>query len=106
MSKSLGNIVDPIDVANEYTVDSFRYFIKLRKYTEPPEPPSSGLFDMGILDDAMNLVDKAMNAIDALGSIPDFGDPTTPLRDALKGVEAATSDMDGIANDLKNLFGE
>jgi len=87
--------------------DTFRYMIKLRKYIEPPEPPATGLdLDAGILDDAMNLVDTAMNAIDALSSIPNFGDPTGPLRRSVNGVTAATTGIDGVVNDLNNLFGE
>lgn len=104
-------VVEDLQVAEVAgTTSSFRYYIKLRKYTEPPKPPSTGLPglglpDAGILGDAMNLVNDAMNAIDALGSIPNFGDPTPPLNDALKGVEAATSGMDEIVGDLNKLFG-
>ncbi|MCK4784314.1 MAG: hypothetical protein KAV87_11225 [Desulfobacteraceae bacterium] len=86
--------------------DTFRYMIKLRKYIKPPEPPATGLLDEGILSDAMNLVDTAMNAIDALGSIPNLGDPTPPLRQALEGVKVATTGLDTIVEDLENLFGE
>lgn len=85
--------------------DSFRYLIKLRKYVKPPEPPATNLLDTGILEDAMNLVDTAMNAIDALSSIPNFGDPTQPLRQALDGIKAATTGLDTVVTDLRNLFG-
>ncbi|HWP47396.1 MAG TPA: hypothetical protein VNM22_09570 [Candidatus Limnocylindrales bacterium] len=85
--------------------DSFRYLIKLRKYVKPPEPPATNLLDTGILEDAMNLVDTAMNAIDTLSSIPNFGDPTQPLRQALDGIKAATTGLDTVVTDLRNLFG-
>jgi len=84
--------------------NNFRYVIKLRKYIEPPEPPATGLLDDGILGDALNLAD-ALDAIDALGSIPDLGDPTQPLQQALDGVTTATTGLDTISNDLRNLFG-
>jgi hypothetical protein len=84
--------------------DSFRYMIKLRKYIEPPEPPQPGLLDDSILDAASSLTD-ALDLLDALGSIPNFGDPTPPLRQALEGVKAATTGLDSIVNDVSGLFG-
>jgi hypothetical protein len=100
-------VIEDLEVAEVAgSADTFRYFIKLRKYTEPPKPPATGPLDKGILGDAVNMVDKAMNAIDSLDSIPDFKDPTPPLRDALKGVQTATSGLDGIVGNLKSLFGE
>ena len=84
--------------------DQFRYEITLRKYIEPPEPPSTSLLDTGILDDAMSLAD-ALNALDALGSIPNLGDPTEPIQGVLDGVTAATEGLPGIVSDLQNLFG-
>lgn len=86
--------------------DSFRYMIKLRKYIKPPEPPATGFLDQGILGDAMNLVDTAMNAIDALSSIPNFGDPTGLLRQSLDGVKSTITGMDTVVGDLTSLFGE
>jgi hypothetical protein len=85
---------------------SFRYLLKLRKYIKPPEPPAAtGLLSSGILDDASNLIETGMNLIDSFGSIPDLGDPTPPLRKSLDGVKAATSGLDGIVNNVKNIFG-
>lgn len=82
----------------------FRYIVKLRKYIEPPEPPATGLLDDSILDDAQNLTD-ALDAIDALGSIPDLGNPTEPLSQAVDGVTTATTGLDSIVADIRNLFG-
>jgi hypothetical protein len=98
-------VIEDLDVVEVGgSPDTFRYMIKLRKYIKPPEPPATGLLDTGILDDAMNLVDTAMNAIDALSSIPDFGDPTPPLRQALEGVKVATTGIDTVVDELKNVF--
>jgi hypothetical protein len=44
---------------------AFRYALTLRRYVEPPEPPSTDLLDAGILDDALSVTDT----LDALGSI-------------------------------------
>lgn len=82
----------------------FRYAITIRKYVKPPEPPSDGLLDGGILDDAMALTD-VLDALDALASIPNLGDPTPPLRGALDGVKAATAGVGTVAGDLTKLFG-
>jgi hypothetical protein len=84
--------------------DTFRYMIRLRKYVEPPEPPPTGMLDGGILDDALNLTD-ALDVIDALSSVPDLGDPTPPLRQALDGVRTATTGLDAIGGELRDLFG-
>lgn len=83
---------------------AFRYAITIRKYVKPPEPPPTGLLDGGILDDAMGLA-GALDALDALASMPDLGDPTPPLRQALEGVKAMTSGVDSIVGDLDRLLG-
>lgn len=84
--------------------DSFRYAIKLRKYIEPPEPPQTGLLDTSILGDALNTLD-VMDVLDNLVSIPDIGDPTTPLNGAMDGVKQATAGLADAAAPLKNIFG-
>jgi hypothetical protein len=97
-------VIEDLQVAEiSGRADSFRYVIKLRKYIEPPEPPATDLLDIGILDDAMGLMD-ALNAIDALSSISNLGDPTPPVRQSLDSVKAATGGLDGVVSDLNNLF--
>ena len=97
-------VIEDLHVSEMGGNQSFRYRLRLRKYVKPPEPPATGGLDLGILDDALSLTD-VLDALDALGSIPDLGDPTPPLRQALDGVKAATNGLDGISADLKNLFG-
>jgi hypothetical protein len=87
------------------TTSGFRYMIRLRKYTKPPEPPATGLLDEGILGDAKSLVDSAMNAIDLLASVPNLGDPTPPLKGAVKDVHTSTTGLDDVVTDLKDMFG-
>ena len=99
-------IVEDLEVAEiGGRADSFRYLIKLRKYVEPPEPPATDLLDAGILGDALSLTD-ALNALDALGSIPDFSDPTAPLRGTLDEVKSVVEGLSGVSASLNELFGE
>ncbi|BBH71872.1 hypothetical protein ACTI_85570 [Actinoplanes sp. OR16] len=96
-------VIEDLQVA-ETGGHRFRYRIRLRKYIEPPEPPATGLLDGGLLGDALNVV-GALNTLDALGSIPDLGDPTPPLRAALTGVQTATGGLGDIVAELDSLFG-
>ncbi len=81
---------------------TFRYAVTLRRYVEPPEPPATDLLDAGILDDALSVTD-ALDALDALSSVPDFGDPTPPLRESLSGVEGATEELPAVVDDVNGL---
>ncbi|HEY64198.1 MAG TPA: hypothetical protein G4O02_06460 [Caldilineae bacterium] len=88
--------------------DSFRYTIVLRE--SPPPPPPGGLpdLDSDLLDQAQDLVGDIgdlTNLLDTL-SLPDFADPTPPLREALDEVETALGTLDGVASSLQELFGE
>jgi hypothetical protein len=89
--------------------DQLDFHVVLRESPPPPPPPSPlGGLDTGLLDQATGFVDSvsgALDVIDALGSIPDLGDPTPPLRGALDGVVAATSGLDAITGDLARLLG-
>jgi hypothetical protein len=103
-------IIDALAVEESGTrPDQLDFFLTLRESPPPPPPPNPlGGLDAGLLDDAggfMDSVTGALGAIEALGSIPDLGDPTPPLTGALDGVEAATAGLDGIANELSELIG-
>src|SRR3954447_10845687 len=82
--------------------DSFRYLMRLRKYVPPPEPPAAGLagIDSDLLDAAEGLA-GALDVLDTLGSVPNLGDPTPPLRGSLDGVKDATGDLPGAASDAQ-----
>jgi hypothetical protein len=90
--------------------DEVSYSIVLKESPPPPPPPDPfGGLDSGLLDAAAGLVDAvggALDAIDALASVPDFTDPTTPLSGTLSGVEAALSQLGDITGSLNDLFGE
>jgi len=90
--------------------DQMDYYFILKK--SPPPPPSTADLagiDAGLLDQAGGLLDSvtgALDVIDSLGSIPDIGDPTPPLRNALDGVSTAMADLGSITTSLNELFGE
>ena len=84
--------------------DSFRYLITLRKYTEPPEPPATGLLDTSILDDALGAL-GAMDILDSLVDIPSLSDPSAPLTTAMDGVKQATAGLSELAAPLDRIFG-
>ena len=77
----------------------------------PPPPPPGGLLDgidTGLLDQAGNLLDSvtgALDALDALGSIPDLGDPTAPLTGMLDEVEDTMSQLTNATSVITDLFG-
>jgi hypothetical protein len=89
--------------------DELEYRVVLRESPPPPPPPSLlGDLDSGLLDQAQGLMDSvtgALDAIEALGNIPDFGDPTPPLRSALDGVTSTVGELGSIVTDLQNLLG-
>ena len=99
-------IIEDLDVAEiGGSAHSFRYQLKLRKYTKPPEPPQTSLLDTGILGDALNVLD-ALNALDALSSIPNFGDPTGPIRGALDNLKGTTGGLDQAVGSVRNLLSQ
>lgn len=99
-------IIEDLDVAEiGGSAHSFRYQLKLRKYTKPPEPPQTSLLDAGILGDALNVLD-ALNALDALSSIPDFGDPTGPIRGALDDLKGTTGGLDQAVGSIRDLLSQ
>ncbi|HEX5833974.1 MAG TPA: hypothetical protein VFY34_08975, partial [Pyrinomonadaceae bacterium] len=99
-------IIEDLDVAEiGGSAHSFRYQLKLRKYTKPPEPPQTSLLDAGILGDALNVLD-ALNALDALSSISDFGDPTGPVRGALDNLKGTTSGLDQAVGSVRDLLAQ
>lgn len=99
-------IIEDLDVAEVGgSAHSFRYQLKLRKYTKPPEPPQTSLLDTGILGDALNVLD-ALNALDALSSIPNLGDPTGPIRGALDNLKSTTGGLDQAVGSIRNLLSQ
>jgi hypothetical protein len=89
--------------------NTFTYAIVLRESPPPPPPadPLAGL-NTDILSDAQSLFDQAtslVSVVDALGSIPSFGDPTEPLGTLLDNVGSVTSGLADSLTPLGELFG-
>lgn len=91
--------------------DQFNYRLTIAEYVEPPQPqaPTLGVpdVDTAILDEAQNFMDSvsgALAAIDLL-SVPDFADPTPPLRGALDQVKTSLDGLSSVATGLQDLFG-
>jgi hypothetical protein len=89
--------------------DEITYVISLRESPPPPPPPDPfGGLDTSLLDEAGGFLDTvtgALDAIDALGSIPDFGDPTKPLAGALGDVTKAVGGLGDVGGSLGSIFG-
>ncbi len=89
--------------------DQIDYRILIRESPPPPPPPDPlGGIDTSLLDQAGSFLDSvtgALDVLDGLGSIPDLGDPTPPLTDALSGVTTATEGLGGILSPLQDIFG-
>jgi hypothetical protein len=76
----------------------------------PPPPPSDllGGLDTSLLDQAGSFLDTvtgALDVIDALGNIPDFGDPTPQISGLIDGVQSAVGDPSALVSPLVELFG-
>ena len=82
---------------------TFRYAIDLLQYTEPPpdpEPEDMGL-DIGLEADFLSDLMDIPNLL----SLPDFGDPTPPLKSALDGFKGAMEGFSGLGDVAGGLFG-
>ncbi|WP_175574271.1 hypothetical protein [Teredinibacter haidensis] len=86
------------------TPNQFHYRIRLREYTEPPEPPGS---DLGLEAPDLGLdIDLGLDLLDLPGllvPLPDIGDLLQPiepaadsLRDALSGAADAFSGLESL----------
>lgn len=88
--------------------DSFRYRMVLTQYVEPP-PPASGFGDLSDVNAAVGAeAAKQFDAAqvpDLINSIPNFGDPTPPLKGAMDGVKNAVGSLASVQDALKGLFG-
>lgn len=96
---------------NAQNPDQLDYQILLKESPPPPPPASSGFLDdldTSLLDEAGALVDAAggaLDALEALGNIPDFGDPSGPLEATLNEVDEIMGDLGDIATSLGDIFG-
>ncbi|HZU25693.1 MAG TPA: hypothetical protein VFA04_09230 [Bryobacteraceae bacterium] len=88
------------------SADSFRYRVVLTQYVEPPPPPAGDLssVDGDVAGEAAQQFNAAQ-VPDLINSIPNFGDPTPPLKGAVDSVKSAVGKFSGVQGALKGLFG-
>jgi hypothetical protein len=77
----------------------FEYRIILREFIPPPPPAPT------VSPDALGPFGDLVDAIDAMGSIPDFRDPTSPLLRTLDSFQAATEGLTGVLGALSDKIG-
>ena len=89
--------------------DEISYLIAIRESPPPPPPPDPlGGLDTSLLDEAggfMDTVTGALDAIETLGNVPEFGDPTEALAGALGDVTNALDGLGDVGGGLSSLFG-
>lgn len=86
--------------------DEIEYLIAVRE-SPPPPPPAGPDLDAALDDQAAGFLDSvtgALGAIDAV-SVPNFGDPSPPLKGTLDGVHSALGGLSGVPDALHGLFG-
>jgi hypothetical protein len=88
--------------------DSFRYEMVLTQFVEPP-PEATGFGDLSDVNAAVaDEAGKQFGAAqvpDVINSIPNFGDPTPPLKGAIDGVKSAVNTLAPVQAALAGLFG-
>ncbi|CAD5366056.1 conserved hypothetical protein [Rubrivivax sp. A210] len=90
--------------------DEFRYRLLLREYTEPPEPPATGLADDFGLDVDADLgldVDLGLDLLDIaglLGDVPEIGDLLAPIQPAAQGLKDALAGAGDLLSPLASIF--
>lgn len=89
--------------------DAFRYWIVLREYTEPPEPPvPSEDFGLDLDAELDGLADLGLDLLDLpaiAADIPKVGDLLAPLKPAAENLKQALSQAGTLLDPLKNLLG-
>ncbi|MCL2287135.1 MAG: methionine--tRNA ligase [Firmicutes bacterium] len=95
MSKSLGNVVDPHVLVNQYGVDAIRYFL-LREFTFGPDGNFSQdalitRYNADLANDLGNLLSRTIGMVDKYfgGTLPDLPESPTAFDAELKEMAAS-----------------
>jgi len=89
--------------------NAFHYHLVLCESLPPPPPPDplAGI-ETDLLDEAAAIagdIAGAASLLDALGSVPDVGNPVAPLGRSLDEVRGLTSGLGQVGQQLSDLFG-
>jgi hypothetical protein len=89
--------------------EEFRYALRLREYTEPPEPPGlAGDFGLDV-DAALGLdVDLGLDLLDLpgmLGAVPQIGDLLSPIQPAAQALKDTLAQAGNVLSPLNDLLG-
>mgnify|MGYP006285198921 CR=1 FL=1 len=107
ISKSIGNVVEPLDLADKYGADAFRYFL-LRDMTfgldaDFSEENLLNRFNSDLANDFGNLVSRVSTMIRKYndGVIPEAGTRTETDEALFKSLEKVIYEMKSLLDDLK-----
>lgn len=104
-------LIDAFDLLEDASdPDRFRYRIRLREYTEPPEPPAFPDFDLGadLLPDIGLDIDLGLDLLDLpglVGAVPDIGDLLSPVEGAAEGLKETMAGAPALLTPLADLLG-
>lgn len=113
MSKSLGNVVNPVQMSEEYGVDAFRYFL----FREVPfgadgdfsEKSLLGRYNAELANNLGNLLQRTLTLLikNFEGVIPSSNKPLTQMADLQKLTQTIQSQYEnlGLGEVLETLFG-
>ena len=103
MSKSKGNVIDPLDMIHKYGLDPFRYFL-LREVPfgsdgEFSEDALIGRINSDLANDLGNLLNRTLQMIKNYrdGVVPSYNDANSPLREL---AQTTITKVDDFMNDF------
>ncbi len=104
-------LIEAFDLLEDATdPDRFRYRLRLREYTEPPEPPGFPDVDLGLdLEAEIGLdVDLGLDLLDLpglIGAVPEIGDLLSPVETAAEELKTSLAEAPSLLSPIADLLG-